>query len=32
MTRCEVNDCVIADGCRIEGKVSDSVIFRNVDD
>ena len=26
----EVDDCVIADGCRIEGKVSDSVIFRNV--
>ena len=26
----EVNDCLIADGCRIEGTVENSVIFRDV--
>lgn len=25
-----VNDCLIADGCRLEGTVENSVIFRNV--
>jgi glucose-1-phosphate adenylyltransferase len=25
-----VNDCLIADGCRIEGSIRDSVIFRDV--
>ena len=27
---CEVNECLIADGCVIEGKVERSVLFRNV--
>ena len=26
----DVNECIVADGCRIFGKVTDSVIFRNV--
>ena len=26
----EVDACLVADGCRIEGKVSDSILFRNV--
>ena len=26
----EANDCIIADGCRIEGKVENSVLFRDV--
>ena len=27
---CEVENCVLADGCMIEGEVEDSVLFRNV--
>ena len=27
---CEVEDCLIADGCMIEGEVEDSILFRNV--
>ena len=27
---CEVEDCLIADGCIIEGEVEDSVLFRQV--
>ena len=27
---CEVEDCLIADGCMIEGGVEDSILFRNV--
>ncbi len=27
---CEVEDCVLADGCLIGGEVEDSVLFRNV--
>ncbi len=27
---CEVENCVLADGCVIEGKAADSVLFRNV--
>ena len=26
----EVSDCVLADGCRIEGKIDNSVLFRGV--
>ncbi len=26
----EVNDCIIADGCRIKGKVENAVLFRDV--
>ncbi len=26
----QVNDCIIADGCRIEGRVENSVLFRDV--
>lgn len=26
----DVEDCLIADGCRIEGKVKNSVLFRDV--
>lgn len=26
----EVNDCIIADGCRVEGKVENAVLFRDV--
>ena len=26
----DVSDCVLADGCRIEGKVDNSVLFRGV--
>lgn len=26
----QVNDCIIADGCRIEGTVENAVLFRNV--
>lgn len=29
-TGCEVNDCLIADGCNVYGKIENSVIFRNV--
>ncbi len=28
--QCEVKDCIIADGCILEGEVSNSVLFRNV--
>ena len=27
---CEVEDCVVADGCILEGEVEDSILFRNV--
>ena len=27
---CEVEDCLIADGCMIEGEVENSILFRNV--
>ena len=27
---CEVENCIIADGCILEGEVEDSVLFRNV--
>ena len=27
---CEVEDCIIADGCILEGEVENSVLFRNV--
>ena len=27
---CEIENCVIADGCMLEGEVEDSVLFRNV--
>ena len=27
---CDVENCVLADGCMIEGEVEDSVLFRNV--
>jgi glucose-1-phosphate adenylyltransferase len=27
---CEVENCVIADGCMLEGEVEDSILFRNV--
>jgi glucose-1-phosphate adenylyltransferase len=27
---CEVENCMIADGCQLEGEVEDSVLFRNV--
>ena len=27
---CEIEDCVLADGCMIEGKVENSILFRNV--
>ena len=27
---CEVEDCIIADGCMIEGEVEESVLFRQV--
>ena len=27
---CEVEDCIIADGCMLEGEVENSVLFRNV--
>ena len=27
---CEVEDCLNADGCMIEGEVEDSILFRNV--
>ena len=27
---CEVENCLIADGCMLEGEVEDSVLFRNV--
>ena len=27
---CEIEDCIIADGCILEGEVENSVLFRNV--
>ncbi len=27
---CEVEDCIVADGCMLEGQVEDSILFRNV--
>lgn len=27
---CEINDCLLADGCMLEGKASNSVLFRDV--
>ena len=27
---CEVENCIIADGCMLEGEVEDSLLFRNV--
>ena len=27
---CEIEDCIIADGCMLEGEVENSVLFRNV--
>ena len=27
---CEVEDCVVADGCMLEGEVEESILFRNV--
>ena len=27
---CEVENCVVADGCMLEGEVEDSILFRNV--
>ena len=27
---CEIENCVIADGCMLEGEVEDSILFRNV--
>ena len=27
---CEVEDCIVADGCMIDGKVEESVLFRQV--
>ena len=27
---CEVEDCIIADGCMIDGEVEESVLFRQV--
>ena len=27
---CEIENCVVADGCILEGEVEDSVLFRNV--
>ncbi len=27
---CEIEDCLIADGCMLDGEVEDSVLFRNV--
>ncbi len=27
---CEIENCIIADGCMLEGEVEDSVLFRNV--
>ena len=27
---CEVEDCLVADGCMIEGEAEDSILFRNV--
>ena len=27
---CEVENCVIADGCMLEGEVEDSILFRDV--
>ena len=27
---CEIEDCVVADGCMLEGEVEDSILFRDV--
>ena len=27
---CEIEDCIVADGCMLEGKAEDSVLFRQV--
>ena len=27
---CEIEDCIVADGCMLDGKVEDSVLFRQV--
>ncbi len=27
---CEINNCIVADGCMLEGKAEDSVLFRQV--
>jgi len=27
---CEIEDCLVADGCMLEGKVEDSILFRQV--
>ena len=27
---CEIKDCIVADGCMLEGQVENSVLFRNV--
>jgi glucose-1-phosphate adenylyltransferase len=28
--KCEIEDCVVADGCILEGEVENSILFRNV--
>ncbi len=27
---CEIENCIVADGCMLEGEVEDSILFRNV--